>query len=121
MIKGIKFVNIPVTNQDKALAFYTEKLGFKIVTDQPFDDTQRWIELMIPGGSTRVVLFTPETQKSWIGSFFNCTFFTDDLKKTYELYRQRGVEFVAPPKKEEWGSFALFKDLDGNQFCLSQS
>jgi hypothetical protein len=39
MIRGVKFASIPVTDQDKALAFYTEKLGFRIVTDQPFNES----------------------------------------------------------------------------------
>ena len=48
MIKQIKFVSIPVAEQNRALDFYTEKLGFTIITDQPFDEKQRWIELRIP-------------------------------------------------------------------------
>ena len=52
MIRGIKFAGIPVRDQDAALKFYTEKLGFKVVTDQPFTDDQRWIEIMIPGAET---------------------------------------------------------------------
>jgi len=59
MIRGIKFAGIPVRNQDAALKFYTEKLGFKVVTDQPFTDTQRWIELLIPGAESGLALFTP--------------------------------------------------------------
>ena len=43
MIKAIKFASIPVTDQDRALAFYTSKLGFRILTDQQFDEKQRWI------------------------------------------------------------------------------
>ena len=43
MIKAIKFVSIPVRDQEQALAFYTEKLGFQVLTDQPFDPKQRWI------------------------------------------------------------------------------
>ena len=58
MIKQIKFVSIPVADQNRALDFYTEKLGFTIITDQPFDDKQRWIELRVPKAETRVVLFT---------------------------------------------------------------
>jgi catechol 2,3-dioxygenase-like lactoylglutathione lyase family enzyme len=58
MIRGVKFVSIPVVDQDRALAFYTEKLGFRVATDQPFDDKQRWIELAIPGAETGVVLFS---------------------------------------------------------------
>jgi catechol 2,3-dioxygenase-like lactoylglutathione lyase family enzyme len=45
MIRGVKFATIPVTDQERALAFYTEKLGFRLITDQPFNETQRWIEL----------------------------------------------------------------------------
>ena len=56
-ITGIRTVSIPVNDQDKALAFYTEKLGFRIVTDQPFNESQRWLELGISGAETRVVLF----------------------------------------------------------------
>ncbi|HET8547013.1 MAG TPA: VOC family protein [Bryobacteraceae bacterium] len=44
-------------DQQRAFDFYTQKLGFTIVTDQPFNDKQRWIELGIPGAQTRVVLF----------------------------------------------------------------
>ena len=56
MIKQIKFVSVPVADQNRALDFYTEKLGFTIITDQPFDEKQRWIELRVPKAETRVVL-----------------------------------------------------------------
>src|SRR5207249_12140458 len=69
MISHIKFVSIPVRDQNRALDFYTEKLGFTIITDQPFDEKQRWIELRIPKAETRVVLCTPEGQEDRIGSF----------------------------------------------------
>ena len=52
MIRGVKFASIPVTDQDRAIGFYTEKVGFRLVTDQPFTDEQRWIELGIPGADT---------------------------------------------------------------------
>lgn len=48
VIRGVKIVSIPVKNQDVSLKFYTEKLGFKVATDQEFGPGQRWIELMIP-------------------------------------------------------------------------
>ncbi len=71
MITQIKFVNLPVQNQDRALNFYTEKLGFTIITDQPFDDKQRWIELRIPKAETRIVLFIPDEHADRISGFFN--------------------------------------------------
>jgi hypothetical protein len=49
MIKGLKFAGIPVREQDEALAFYTNRLPCRVMTDQPFDDHQRWIELGLPG------------------------------------------------------------------------
>ena len=69
MIRGIKIASIPVHNQDAALKFYTEKLGFKVVTDQPFDGKQRWIELLIPGAETWIALFTPEGHEDRVGGF----------------------------------------------------
>ena len=117
MITHVKFVSIPTRNQDLALAFYTEKLGFKLVTDQPHDDNQRWIELRIPGSDTRLVLFTLD--KIRVGSFFNGALACDNVEKTYQELMQRGVKFIEPPKREAWGSFAVFEDVDGNKFVLS--
>ncbi len=119
MLKGIKFASIPVTDQDRALQFYTEKMGLRIMTDRPFDDKQRWIELQIPGAETNVVLFTSPGHEGMIGSFSNIVFHCDKIDKTYEELKSKGVEFVHPPKKEDWGSYVIFKDPDGNQFCLS--
>ncbi len=118
MIKAIKFVGIPVRNQDDALAFYTEKLGFVIVTDQDFDGKQRWIELRIPGAETRIVLFTPAGQEDRIGTFASVSFIADNVEKTYAELRAKGVEFTGPPRKEDWGTSAIFKDADGNTFVL---
>lgn len=119
MIKSIKFVSIPVRDQDQALEFYTKKLGFQVVTDQPFNGKQRWIELSIPGAKTGVTLFTPEGHEGRIGTFTGISLECDDVQKTYEDFRANGVEFAMPPKTEKWGTAAVFKDLDGNQFVLS--
>jgi catechol 2,3-dioxygenase-like lactoylglutathione lyase family enzyme len=119
MIKAVKFVSIPVKNQDHALDFYTKKLGFQILTDQPFGGGQRWIELSIPSAETRVVLFTPDGHETRIGTFSNITFMSDNVEKTYEELSARGVNFEQPPKKEHWGTSAIFKDPDGNVFLLS--
>lgn len=119
MITHIKFVSIPVRDQDVALAFYTEKLGFEVLTDQPFGNGTRWIELAIPGAETRLVLFTPPGQEDRIGTFSNMVFLCDDVEKTYEELRQRGVEFKTPPAKASWGTSVQVIDPDGNQLLLS--
>jgi predicted enzyme related to lactoylglutathione lyase len=118
MIKQIKFVSVPVADQDRALDFYTEKLGFTIITDQPFDDKQRWIELRIPKAETRVVLFTSDEDKARIGTFMNMSYVCDDIQKTYQELKKRGVEFENPPKNEPWGTYTIFKDSEGNRFVL---
>jgi catechol 2,3-dioxygenase-like lactoylglutathione lyase family enzyme len=119
MIRGIKIVGIPVSNQDVALKFYTEKLGFKVVTDQPFTPTQRWIELSIPGsGEGNIALFTPAGQEDRIGSFHSLTFWCDDVVATANVLKSRGVD-ITDPRKEVWGTFAKFKDPDGNEFVFS--
>jgi predicted enzyme related to lactoylglutathione lyase len=119
MIKAVKFVSIPVRDQDQAVGFYADKLGFQILTDQPFDGKQRWIELRIPGSETKVVLFTPPGHEDRVGSFSNVTFMADDIDRTYQELKNRGVVFTASPAKQPWGYFAKFQDTDGNQFVLS--
>jgi predicted enzyme related to lactoylglutathione lyase len=119
MITHIKFVSVPVRDQNRALEFYTEKLGFTIITDQPFDEKQRWIELRIPKAETRIVLNTPEGQEDRIGTFSSLVFACSDVEKTYEELKARGVDFDGPPEKQPWGTFATFKDSEGNQFVLA--
>ena len=119
MIKAVKFVSIPVTDQDRALEFYTGKLGFRVITDSPFDATQRWIELGIPRADTKVVLFTAHGQEKMIGGFMNVTFCADDVEATAKEMKDKGVEFVQEPQKADWGTAAIFQDPDGNKFVLS--
>src|SRR5262249_38629424 len=119
MIKKVKFLGIPVANQERALAFYTERLGFTVLTDQEFDGKQRWIELKVPGADTGVALFTPDGHESRVGTFVNTAFETDSVEKTFQELRERGVEFLGTPKKEAWGTFVIMKDSEGNMLCLS--
>jgi len=121
MISHIKFVTVPVRDQNRALDFYTEKLGFTIITDQPFDEKQRWIELRIPKAESRVVLFTQEGQEDRVGTFSPLVFACADVEKTYEELKTRGVAFDGPPEKQPWGTFVKFSDSEGNQFVLSAS
>ena len=119
MITHLKFASVPCRDQDAALKFWTEKVGFRVVTDQPMGQ-QRWIELAIHNSDTRLVLFTPDGHEDRIGGFFNGSFACDDVEATHRQLSERGVEFVSPPTKQHWGAFAIFKDPDGNQFVLSQ-
>jgi predicted enzyme related to lactoylglutathione lyase len=118
MIKRIKFLGIPVKDQDRALRFYTEKLGFRILTDQQFSEKQRWIELSIPGAETGLALFTPEGHEDRIGTFMNTSWEVDNVEKTYDELVAKGVEFAGPPQKQPWGTSVVLKDSEGNQIVL---
>ena len=119
MILGVKLVTIPTQDQDRALAFYIEKLGFRLITDQPFGPDQRWIELGIGQSDTRFVLFTPPGQEATIGSRFNGSLGCDDVEATYRQLTERGVAFDSPPTRQPWGTFAIMRDSEGNSFVLS--
>src|SRR5213595_1887631 len=119
MISHVKFVTIPTLDQDRALSFWTERVGFRVLTDQPFNDKQRWIELRVGTSETRVVLFVFDEQGLQPGAPFNGALACDNVERTYEEMLARGVEFTAKPTKQPWGTFAMFKDPDGNTFVLS--
>lgn len=117
---SIKFVSVPVTNQDRALAWYTEKLGCTVVQDVPFTRTQRWIELAFPGGQSHIVLFTPPGFEDRVGGFHGISFTADDLAAVYQEMVAAGVEFMEPLRAAEWGGQqAIFRDSEGNQFVLA--
>jgi predicted enzyme related to lactoylglutathione lyase len=117
MITHLKFAGIPCRDQAAALKFWTEKIGLRVVTDQPMGE-QRWIELAIHNSDTGIVLFTPEGHEDRVGTFFNGSFACDDVEATYRQLSARGVEFRGPPEKQPWGTFAVFKDTEGNQFVM---
>lgn len=119
MILSVKFVSVPTRDQDRALAFYTEKLGFGLITDQPFGPDQRWIELGVGHSETRFVLFTPPGEEDSVGGRFNGALACDDVEATYRQLSERGVTFEAPPARQPWGMFAIMLDSEGNRFVLS--
>jgi predicted enzyme related to lactoylglutathione lyase len=117
MISHVKFVSVPTTDQDRALKFWTEQVGFRVLTDQPFNEKQRWIELRVGSSETRLVLFAmDEGMKP--GGNFNGAFACDNVEQTHQEMVARGVEFIAPPTKQPWGTFAVFQDPDGNKFVV---
>ena len=121
MIKAIKFVGVPVSDQQRALDFYTKTLGFRVITDQPFNDTQRWIELGIGRSSSGITLFTPEGHENRIGTFTGISFVADDVKATFRELSAKGVTFIQEPEEADWGTAAVFADPDGNQFVLGSA
>ena len=103
------FVSVAVGDQDRALAFWTEKLGLRVATDQLVGPGKHWIKLRIPGAEAGLALFTPDGQEDRVGKFFNGSFTCDDVEQTYRKMSEKGVVFEGPPEKQLRGTFAKFR------------
>lgn len=120
MITQVKFISIPVRDQQRALEFYTQKLGFRVATDQQMGPGgQRWIELRIGKAETRFVLFTMDGEEGRVGTQMNCSLTCDDVDATYRQLGERGVAFEGPPQKQPWGSYVTMMNSEGNRFVVS--
>src|SRR5687768_9693761 len=115
----VKLVSIPVRDQQRSMAFFTEKLDFRVTTDQPMGPGQRWIELTPPGGGVRVVPYVYPEGESPAGGLGPAVFTAGDVEAAFRELSARGVEFVQPYKVEPWGASCVFKDPDGNMFALT--
>jgi lactoylglutathione lyase len=130
MITSLHTASIFVTDQDRAVDFYVNKCGFEKRLDMPMGPDSRWIEVTPPGAKTAVLLYKPTPQMpgadsyeqalGMIGKFSNILFNTDDLNRTYEELRAKGVNFPTPPEQQPWGWWAVMADPDGNSFGMRQ-
>jgi predicted enzyme related to lactoylglutathione lyase len=125
-----------VHDQDAALAFYTDKLGWEIRQDATLPEMGdfRWLTVGPPAQpDVSVVLMripgppvmdadTAEQVKGLMSKGFAGTVFltTDDCRASYEELRARGVEFVEPPEDRPYGIDAGFRDPSGNHLRLTQ-
>lgn len=122
MIKHIKFAELPVEDQDRALAFYTEKIGLKVVQDASYQGDWRWIELEIPGADTRL-MFTRRTGEEATGSP-RLVLIVDDVNETYAGLAEKGVTFTKQPAQAPWNPgevFAQFRDSEDNGIVISST
>ena len=128
MKQRLGLVSLVVRDYDEALEFFVGRLGFSLVedTDVP-EQAKRWVVVSPPGASESRLLLarasSPE-QESRIGTQTGGRVFlflyTDDFWRDYEDYKARGIEFIRPPKREPYGTVAVFKDLYGNLWDLLQ-
>ncbi|HEY0683452.1 MAG TPA: VOC family protein [Steroidobacter sp.] len=122
MLKCVKFAELPVVDQDRALNFYTEKLGLQVAQDAPYKEGWRWIELAVPGAQTRILL-TQQTGEPKSDTP-RLVFIADDVEATYRKLSARGVEFTKEPSKAPWNpgqTFAQLRDSEGNGIVISTS
>jgi catechol 2,3-dioxygenase-like lactoylglutathione lyase family enzyme len=125
MNQFIAHLALVVRDYDEAISYYTEMLGFRLVEDTVLSDTKRWVIVKPPGNGQCSLLLakaaTPEQQRvigQQTGGRVFLFLYTDDFYRDYEQMRARGIEFVRPPAREEYGTVSVFKDLYGNLWDL---
>jgi predicted enzyme related to lactoylglutathione lyase len=116
-ISHIGVVSVRVKDQDEALSFYTERLGFEKRTDASMGEGMRWLTVAPAGSSTEVVLSTQDAG-SPVGSFTGVILETEDIDAAYRELSGRGVRFTTTPTMHPWGGWAEFVDQDNNGFGL---
>ena len=125
-----------VHDQDEALAFYTQKLGWEVGVDvtvpelgnfrwltvSPVNQTEFSVVLMAIPGPPVMDAETAEQVKALMAKGFAGTVFltTDDCQASYEELKARGVEFTEPPEERPYGIDCGFRDPSGNALRLTQ-
>ena len=114
----IELIAIPVTDVDRAKAFYVDQVGFNADHDYQVSDELRFVQLTPPGSACSIVLGTGITEMA-PGSQKGLQMVVDDARAARDELRSRGVdasEVVDMP----WGSFTYFADPDGNTWAIQQ-
>ncbi|HWT32020.1 MAG TPA: VOC family protein [Propylenella sp.] len=127
MPQKIGYVSLLVRDYDEAIKYFTEMLLFDLVQDAPLADGRRWVLVAPPGSNeTRILLAkaaTPE-QAARIGDQTGgrvlLFLHTDDFWRDYDDMKWRGVRFRETPRREDYGTVAVFEDLYGNRWDLLQ-
>jgi catechol 2,3-dioxygenase-like lactoylglutathione lyase family enzyme len=133
MLKQLTHAQVWVDDQDKALAFYTDKLGMELREDVTVPELGnfRWLTVGVPGQDVSITLmavpgppvFDEDTRakihellaRGAAGGLF---FEADDVQATYEDFKSRGVEFTQEPTQQPYGLDAGFRDSSGNHFRM---
>lgn len=135
-ISQVGTVFVPVADQDRALKFYLDNLGFEKRADFPYGEGSRWIEVAPPGAANTVSLVPPSEGKSAGGGETHCAFETEDIEADHATLRSRGVDVdaeIACIGKRRSGLISIeatianpvprqffFRDIDGNRFLIVQ-
>ncbi len=125
MPQHLAHIALLVDDYDRAIRWYTGKLGFELVEDTRLSGEKRWV-LLAPRGSTGCNILLARAasaeQAKAIGDQSGGRVFlflhTDDFQRDHAHMRAQGVEFVREPVTERWGTVAVFKDLYGNLWDL---
>ena len=119
-VTQIQLISLPVADQDRALRFYVDVLGFDLVRDNPMGPGQRWVQVAPPGAQTSITLVT------WFptmppGSAKGTVLESDDLDADVAALAARGLSIEGGIQSQPWGRFVTFDDPDGNGIVLQET
>ena len=123
MLDKVVYVSVFVKDQDKALDFYTNRVGLEKRLDSPTPDGPRFVTVAVKGQDFQLVLWpgTPGQAQPVQGRIpATYTIETGDCRKAFETLKSRGVQFETEVLDYPWGSVAVFRDPDGNRLQLRQ-
>jgi len=118
-IHHVGIVSLPVTDQDRSIAFFRDKLGFEVRRDAPMGGNGgRWVEIAPQGAETALTLVT-WFEKMPPGCVQGLVLNTPDIEKTHADLTKKSVE-VSTIQQAPWGKYCTLKDLDGNGLVIVQ-
>jgi predicted enzyme related to lactoylglutathione lyase len=123
MLKHVFYTSVLVSDQDKALDFYTNAVGLEQRVENPTPDGPRFLTVGVKGDEFQLVLWpgTPGQAEPAMGAPPpSVTIETDDIRATVEELKSRGVEFISDVVEFPWGYVAQFEDPDGNRLQLRE-
>jgi predicted enzyme related to lactoylglutathione lyase len=115
----LELVQVPVSDVDRAKAFYTEKAGFNADHDHKVSDEIRFVQLTPPGSACSIALGTGLGGDMRPGSLQGLQLVVPDIHAARAELVERGVE-VGEVQEFPWGSFVFFSDPDGNGWVVQQ-
>ena len=114
----LELVAVPVSDVDRAKAFYTEQAGFNADHDHQVNENLRFVQLTPPGSACSIAIGTGVIDQP-AGSVQGLQLVVDDIDAAHAELSGRGVE-VGPVQDFPWGRFVFFKDPDGNGWAVQQ-
>ncbi len=114
----LELVAVPVSDVDRAKAFYTEKIGFNADHDHTISDPLRFVQLTPPGSACSIVIGVGITDMQ-PGSLKGLQMVVSDINEVRDELVKRGAE-VSKIEVMPWGSFIYFSDPDGNKWSIQQ-
>jgi catechol 2,3-dioxygenase-like lactoylglutathione lyase family enzyme len=125
MQQFIAHLALVVKDYDEAIAFYTQKLGFRLIEDTVLTETKRWVIVAPPGPGECSLLLARAASPEQIAVVGKQTggrvflfLYTDDFHRDYQAMLEKRIHFVRQPANEVYGKVAVFEDLYGNLWDL---